>query len=110
MVVFGAIALASFLHRGLSGLAENYGGPIAALILAAISLLLALITLAILKIQGAAEEKKRKQKIEADKSALMATAAIATVPAILKRPILAVALPLAGIALVSLFVGQEKDR
>ncbi|MGF2226704.1 hypothetical protein ACQT3V_09765 [Brucella sp. NF 2653] len=108
MVVFGAIALAFFCIAAFLALAENYGGPIAALILAAIALLLALITLAILKIQGAAEEKKRKQKIEADKSALMATAAIATVPAILKRPILAVALPLAGIALVSLLSDKKK--
>ena len=61
-----------------------------------------------MKIQAAAEGKKRKQKMEADKSAMMAAAAIATVPAILKRPILAAALPLAGIALVSLLSDKKK--
>jgi len=108
--VFGLIAVVFLCVAAFLALAENYGGPIAALILAGLSLILALLILAVLKIQAAAEEKKRKQRIEADKSALMATAAIATVPSILKRPILAVALPLAGIALVSLLSDKKKRK
>lgn len=106
--VFGLIALVFLCVAAFLALAENYGGPVAALILAALSLIIALLVLAVLKIQAAAEEKRRKQRIEADKSALVATAAIATVPSILKRPILAAALPLAGIVLVSLLSGKKK--
>ncbi len=109
MAIFGLIALAFFCTAAFLALEQVYGGPIAALVLAAISLLLALIVLAILKVQGAAEDKKRKRQIEADKSALMATAAVATIPAILKRPILAAALPLAGIALASLLSDNKNN-
>ncbi|MBV2144690.1 phage holin family protein [Falsochrobactrum sp. TDYN1] len=108
VAVFGLIALIFLCVAAFLALAQNYGGPIAALILAALSLIIALLVLAVLKIQAAAEEKKRKQRIEADKSALMATAAIATVPSILKRPILAVALPLAGVILVNLLSDKKK--
>ncbi len=59
---------------------------------------------------GCVRGQKRKQKMEADKSAMVAAAAIATVPAILKRPILAAALPLAGIALVSLLSDKKSAR
>ncbi len=69
---------------------------------------MALLILAVMKIQAASEARKRKEKMEAEKTAMMATAAIATVPAILKRPILAAALPLAGIALVSLLSDKKK--
>ncbi|NKB83422.1 phage holin family protein [Brucella grignonensis] len=108
IAVFGLIAVVFLCVAAFLALAENYGGPIAALILAGLSLILAMLILAVLKIQAASEEKKRKQRIEADKSALMATAAMATVPSILKRPILAVALPLAGIALISLLSDKKK--
>lgn len=108
IAVFGLIAVVFLCVAAFLALAENYGGPIAALILAGLSLTFAMLILAVLKIQAASEEKKRKQRIEADKSALMATAAMATVPSILKRPILAVALPLAGIALISLLSDKKK--
>lgn len=108
IAIFALIAITFLCVAAFLALAERYGGPFAALILAAISLILALIILAVLKIQAAAEARKRKERIEADKSALMATAAIATIPAILKRPILAAALPLAGIALVSLLSDKKK--
>ncbi|MFD1199636.1 hypothetical protein ACFQ3K_15130 [Brucella gallinifaecis] len=108
IAVFGLITVVFLCVAAFLALAENYGGPIAALLLASLSLILALLILAIMRIQSAAEEKRRKQRIEADKSALMATAAIATVPSILKRPILAVALPLAGIAIASLLSDKKK--
>ncbi|MBC2886892.1 phage holin family protein [Ochrobactrum sp. CM-21-5] len=108
--IFAIIAITFLCVAAFLALAETYDGPLAALIIAALALILAMIILAILKIQAAAEEKKRKQKIEAEKSALVATAAIATVPSILKRPILAVALPLAGIALVSLLSDKKKPK
>ncbi len=108
IAVFAIIAITFFCVAAFLALAQNYGGPLAALILAALSLILALLILAVLKIQAASEAKKRKQKVEADKSAMVATAAIATVPAILKRPILAAALPLAGIALFSLLSDKKK--
>ena len=63
---------------------------------------------AIIAVTFLCEARKRKEKMEAEKTAMMATAAIATVPAILKRPILAAALPLAGIALVSLLSDKKK--
>lgn len=108
VAVFGLIAVVFLCVAAFLALSENYGGPIAALILAGLSLIIVLLILAVMKIQAAAEEKRRKQRIEADKSALVATAAIATVPSILKRPILAVALPLAGFALVSLLSDKKK--
>jgi len=108
IAVFVIIAITFFCVAAFLALAQNYGGPLAALILAALSLILALLILAVLKIQAASETRKRRQKMEADKSAMMATAAIATLPAILKRPILAAALPLAGIALVSLLSNGKK--
>lgn len=108
ILVFGLITLTFLCVAAFLALAQNYGGPLAALILAALSMIIALIILAILKIQAAVEAKKRKERVEADKSALMATAAIATVPSILKRPILAAALPLAGIALISLLSDRKK--
>ena len=108
IAVFSFITLVFLCVAAFLALAENYGGPIAALILAALSLILALLVLAVLKLQTAAEEKRRKQRIEADKSALVTSAAIATVPSILKRPILAVALPLAGIVLVNLLSDKKK--
>lgn len=108
IAIFGIITVTFLCVAAFLALAQAYGGPLAALILAAISLLLALLVLAVLKIQATAEAKKRKQRIEADKSAMMATAALATVPSILKRPILAAALPLAGIALVSLLSDKKK--
>lgn len=108
IAVFGLIAVVFLCVAAFLALAQNYGGPIAALILAGLSIIIALLILAVLKIQAAAEEKKRKERIAADKSALMAAAAMATVPSILKRPILAVALPLAGIALMSLLSDKKK--
>lgn len=108
IAVFGLIAVVFLCVAAFLALAQNYGGPIAALILAGLSTIIALLILAVLKIQAAAEEKKRKERIAADKSALMAAAAMATVPSILKRPILAVALPLAGIALMSLLSDKKK--
>lgn len=108
ILVFGLITLTFLCVAAFLALAQNYGGPLAALILAALSMIIALIILAILKIQATVEAKKRKARVEADKSALMATAAIATVPSILKRPILAAALPLAGIALISLLSDRKK--
>lgn len=109
VAVLAIIAVTFLCVAAFLALAENYGGPLAALILAALSLILALIVLAVLKIQSAAEARKRKEKVEADKSAMIAAAAIATVPAILKRPILAAALPLAGLALVSLLSDKKKQ-
>ena len=108
VAIFGLIAIVFICVAAFLALSENYSGPVAALILSGLALIVALLILAVLKIQAAAEEKKRKERIAADKSALMATAAIATVPSILKRPILAVALPLAGIALVSLLSDKKK--
>lgn len=108
VAIFGLIAIVFLCVAAFLALSENYSGPVAALILSGLALIVALLILAVLKIQAAAEEKKRKERIAADKSALMATAAIATVPSILKRPILAVALPLAGIALVSLLSDKKK--
>lgn len=108
IAVLGLIAVVFLCVAAFLALAENYGGPVAALIIAGFSLIFALLILAVLKIQAAAEEKRRKQRAAADKSALMATAAIATVPSILSRPILAVALPLVGIAMVSLLSDKKK--
>lgn len=108
VAIFGLIAIVFLCVAAFLALSESYSGPVAALILSGLALIVALLILAVLKIQAAAEEKKRKERIAADKSALMATAAIATVPSILKRPILAVALPLAGIALVSLLSDKKK--
>lgn len=108
VAIFGLIAIVFLCVAAFLALSESYSGPVAALILSGLALIVALLILAVLKIQAAAEEKKRKARIAADKSALMATAAIATVPSILKRPILAVALPLAGIALVSLLSDKKK--
>ncbi|MDR6433971.1 hypothetical protein [Brucella pseudogrignonensis] len=108
VAIFGLIAIVFLCVAAFLALSENYSGPVAALILSGLALIVALLILAVLKIQAAAEEKKRKERIAADKSALMATAAIATVPSILKRPILAVALPLAGIALISLLSDKKK--
>jgi predicted RND superfamily exporter protein len=101
IAIFGIITVTFLCVAAFLALAQAYGGPLAALILA-------LLVLAVLNIQAAAEAKKRKQRIEADKSAMMATAALATIPSILKRPILAAALPLAGIALVSLLSDKKK--
>lgn len=106
--VFGLITLLFLCLAAFLALAQKYDGPIAALIMAGLSIILALLVLAVLKIQSAAEERKRQQRINADKSALMVTAAAATVPSILKRPILAAALPLAGIILVSLLTDKKK--
>ena len=108
IAVFAIIAVTFLCVAAFLALAQSYGGPLAALILAALSLIVALLILAVMKIQAASEARKRKEKMEAEKTAMMATAAIATVPAILKRPILAAALPLAGIALVSLLSDKKK--
>lgn len=105
---FGILTLLFLCLAAFLALAQQYSGPIAALIMAGLSIILALLVLAVLKIQSAVEERKRQQRINADKAALMATAAIATVPSILKRPILAAALPLAGIILVSLLTQKKK--
>ncbi len=110
IAVFGLIAATFLCVAAFLALERTYDGPLAALILAACALMVALLILAVLKIQDAVEAKKRRQRIEADKSALMATAAVATVPSILKRPILAAALPLAGIALVSLLGKKKRSR
>lgn len=110
IAVFGLIALVFLCVAAFLALAQHYGGPVAALILAGLSLIVALIVLAALKVFAASEEKKRKERIEADKSALMATAALATVPSVLKRPILAVALPLAGLVLAELLSGKKNRR
>nr|WP_183515789.1 hypothetical protein [Ochrobactrum sp. RC6B] len=108
IAIFAIIAVTFLCVAAFLALAQSYGGPLAALILVALSLIVALLILAVMKIQAASEARKRKEKMEADKTAMMATAAIATVPAILKRPILAAALPLAGIALVSLLSDKKK--
>ncbi len=108
IALFAIIAVAFFCIAAFLALAQHYGGPLSALVLAVISLLVALIVLAVMKIQAAAAAKKRREKLEADKSALMATAAIATIPAILKRPLLAAALPLAGLALLALLPDRKK--
>ncbi len=106
--VLAIIAVTFLCVAAFLGLARSYGGPIAALILAAAALILALLILAVMKIQASAEAKKRARQREADKSALVAAAAVATVPSILKRPILAAALPLAAIFLVGLLPDKKK--
>lgn len=106
-VLIGVVFL---LISAFLALERHYGGPFAALIMAGSAFLLALIVLAIMKIIAATERKRRRRRVEADKSALVATAAIATVPAVLKRPILAVALPLAGIAAMAFLSGSKRGR
>lgn len=114
---FGAVIIAlvliGFIFLCLAAylvLAEIYGGPIAALILAGISLFLALIAVIVMRLQIAAEQKRYQQRMQANKSALMATAAVATAPSLLKRPILAIALPIVGIALLGLLSDKKKKR
>lgn len=104
------VGLVFLLMAAFLTLERHYGGPCAALIMAGSAFLLAIIVLAIMKIIAASERKRRRRRVEADKSALVATAAIAAVPAILKRPILAVALPLAGIAAMAFLADSKRSK
>src|SRR5690606_21566100 len=67
---FGILTLLFLCLAAFLALAQQYSGPIAALIMAGLSIILALLVLAVLKIQSAAEERKRQQQINADKAAL----------------------------------------
>lgn len=104
VVGFVFLLLASYLY--LSTLVSQLA---AALIMAFSAFVVALIAWLITKTINAAQERKRRERLEADKSAFVATAALATIPALLKRPILAAALPLAGMALVSLLSDKKPD-
>lgn len=57
IAILGIITVTFLCVAAFLALAQAYGGPLAALILAAISLILALLVLAVLKIQAAAEAK-----------------------------------------------------
>ncbi|MGU3576885.1 phage holin family protein [Brucellaceae bacterium C25G] len=98
--VFLLIALFLYLSTLVSQLA-------ASLIIAAAALLIALVAFIIVKIINEAEKRKRRERLEADKSAFVATASLAAVEAVLKRPILAAALPLATLALSSLLSDKK---
>lgn len=104
VVGFVFLLLAGFLY--LSTLVSQLA---AALIMAGSAFVVALIAWLITKSINATQERKRRERLEADKSAFVATAALATIPALLKRPILAAALPLAGMALVSLLSDKKPD-
>lgn len=104
LIGFVFLLLAGFLY--LSTLTSQLS---AALIMSASAFVIALIAWVITRSINAAKERRRRERLEADKSALMATAALATVPALLKRPILAAALPLAGIALASFLNNKKPD-
>ncbi|MFC4626308.1 phage holin family protein [Daeguia caeni] len=108
VVLFGLTGFLFLCFAAYLALAQHYSAPISALILAAIAFILALVALAIIKAIAVSEEKKRQQRIEAEKANIMATAAMAAIPAILKRPVLGILVPLAGIALAEFLSGQNK--
>ncbi len=62
IAIFAIIAITFFCVAAFLALAQNYGGPLAALILAALSLIVALLILAVLKIQAASEAKSASRK------------------------------------------------
>ena len=107
--IFAVIGLVFLLLAGFLYLSTLVSQLAAALIMAGSAFVVALIAWLITKSINAAQERKRRERLEADKSAFVATAALATIPALLKRPILAAALPLAGMALVSLLSDKKPD-
>jgi len=61
VAIFGLIAIVFLCVAAFLALSENYSGPVAALILSGLSLIVVLLILAVLKIQAAAEEKKTQR-------------------------------------------------
>ncbi|WP_374832208.1 phage holin family protein [Paenochrobactrum pullorum] len=107
--IFAAIGFVFLLLAGFIYL-STLGSPLAAaLIMAAGAFIVALVAWLIIKSVNAAAERKRRERLEADKSAFVATASLAAVEAVLKRPILAAALPLATMALTSLLRDKKNN-
>lgn len=105
MISLAFLLLASFLY-----LATHVSSLAAALILAASAFIIALIAWLIINSINARAERKRRERLEADKSALVTATSLAAIEASLKRPILAAALPLAAIMLTSLLNNKESNH
>lgn len=95
-----AIAGIFLLTAAFLALAQSFGGPIAALILAGICIILAAFAALILKMQMNAARRQRQIQVEAEKKAMKAASLAAVLPLLGKRSSLAVVLPIIGVALL----------
>lgn len=104
VIGFVFLLLAAYIH-----LSTILSSLTAALIMAASAFIIALLAWLIIKTINAQAERKRRERLEADKSAFVATASIAALEAVLKRPMLVAALPLATMALTSLLNDKKNN-
>lgn len=88
----------------------KFGLIIAALIITAGCVLLAIFTYIINHLMDKAEKRRLEERRAAiDTNAALTAAAVAAVPTLLKKPLLALALPIAGLLAVSLLAQDKKS-
>lgn len=88
----------------------KFGLIIAALIITAGCVLLAIFTYIINHLMDKAEKRRLEERRAAiDTNAALTAAAVAAVPTLLKKPLLALALPIAGLLAVSLLSQDKKS-
>lgn len=105
-----AVCVIFLLIAAFLALQAHYSGPVAALVIAAGGFIFAAICFIIMKIMAKVEANRRHRRMDAEKSALLATAALASVPTLLKRPLLGLILPLAGIAAFAFLAGTKDAK
>lgn len=107
LVSIGAIfvLIAAFL-----GLSQLVSPAIAALILAGSAFLIALVIYVGWRASAQKKKLQQQQQLKAKQQALMASAAVAVVPSLFKKPVLFAALPLLTVALIALNTKKKNDN
>lgn len=100
------LVIASYL-----ALTIRFGPVISALLIAAICAVVALLACALNRICEKAHKKRQAERRAAiDTNAALTAAAVAAVPTFLKRPVLTILLPLAGLAILSILSGKNSKK
>ncbi|WP_439271422.1 hypothetical protein [Pseudochrobactrum sp. HB0163] len=92
-------------------LTVRFGPVISALLIAAICAVVAFFAFALNRIYEKAHKKRQAERRAAiDTNAALTAAAVAAVPTFLKRPVLTIVLPLAGLAVLSILSGKNSKK
>lgn len=112
LIAFAVLVMVVFLLiAAYFALAVRFGLIHSALLIAAVSAIFAVAAFAVNKLLERAERRRLEQRRAAiDINAALTTAAVAAVPALLKRPLISVAVPVAALLAVTLLSRTKKPE